>query len=164
MDTPTEILHTVLLAVVNYFWGQTVHIIEKAKSLAFLEAQMESLAVHGLNLLVFVPAYICHYHGGLIGKHFKSLSQVMPFLIHDLVPQDVLDGWNVIGELVVLLWHTSIEDREVYLAHLSRTIHNLLNITAKCAPSILFTKPKFHFLVHLPAYIAQLAITQSQLM
>ncbi|KAI0689008.1 hypothetical protein BC835DRAFT_1407956 [Cytidiella melzeri] len=116
MDTPTEILHTVLLGVVKYFWGQTVHIIEKAKSLALLEARMESLAVHGLNLPAFVPAYICHYRGGLIGKHFKSLAQVMPFLIHDLVPQDVLDGWNVIGELVVLLWHTSIEDREVYLA------------------------------------------------
>ncbi|KAI0704259.1 hypothetical protein BC835DRAFT_1237763, partial [Cytidiella melzeri] len=161
MDTPTEILHTVLLGVVKYFWGQTVHIIEKAKSLALLEAQMESLAVHGLNLPAFVPAYICHYRGGLIGKHFKSLAQVMPFLIHDLVPQDVLDGWNVIGELVVLLWHTSIEDREVYLAcfilfygaHLSRTIQDLLNITAKCAPSILITKPKFQFLVHLPAYI-----------
>ncbi|KAI0682101.1 hypothetical protein BC835DRAFT_1409645 [Cytidiella melzeri] len=123
MDTPTEILHTVLLGVVKYFWGQTVHIIRKAKSLALLEARMESLAVHGPNLPAFVPAYICHYHGGLIGKHFKSLAQVMPFLIHDLVPQDcsitvtdVLDGWNVIGELVVLLWHTSIEDQEVYLA------------------------------------------------
>lgn len=28
-----------------------------------------------------------------------------------------------------------------------------MNITAQCAPSILITKPKFHFLVHLPAYI-----------
>ncbi|KAI0692035.1 hypothetical protein BC835DRAFT_1509009 [Cytidiella melzeri] len=116
MDTPTEILHTVLLGVVKYFWGQTVHVIKKAKSLALLEARMESLAVHGLNLPAFVPAYICHYRGGLNRKHFKSLAQVMPFLIHDLVPQDVLDGWNVIGELVVLLWHTSIEDQEVYLA------------------------------------------------
>ncbi|KAI0694331.1 hypothetical protein BC835DRAFT_1274661, partial [Cytidiella melzeri] len=108
--TPTEILHTVLLGVVKYFWGQTVHIIKKTRSLALLKAQMDSLAANGLNLSVFVPAYICHYCVGLIGKHFKSLAQVMPFLIHDLVPQDVLDGWNVIGELVVLLWHTGIED------------------------------------------------------
>ncbi|KAI0685316.1 hypothetical protein BC835DRAFT_1408857 [Cytidiella melzeri] len=98
MDTPTEILHTVLL-------GVTVQIIEKAKLIALLEAQI--------------------------------LAQVMTFLIHDLAPQDVLDGWNMIGELV---------------AHLSRTIQDLLNITAKCALSILITKPKFHFLVHLPAY------------
>ncbi|KAG1779724.1 hypothetical protein EV702DRAFT_965571 [Suillus placidus] len=36
---------------------------------------------------------------------------------------------------------------------LSWTIEDFLNVTAKCAPSILISKPKFHFLVHLPAYI-----------
>lgn len=38
-------------------------------------------------------------------------------------------------------------------ADLSRVIEDFLNITARCSPSILITKPKFHFLVHLPAYI-----------
>ncbi|KIJ06683.1 hypothetical protein PAXINDRAFT_32095, partial [Paxillus involutus ATCC 200175] len=79
--------------------------------------------------------------------------QVMPFVIHDLVPQTVMDGWTTLGELVVLLWHTKIDDVEVYLAQLTRTIEDFLNVTAICAPSILITKPKFHFLVHLPAYI-----------
>ena len=32
-------------------------------------------------------------------------------------------------------------------------IEDFLNITALCAPSILISKPKFHFLVHLPLYI-----------
>lgn len=36
---------------------------------------------------------------------------------------------------------------------LRKAIDDFLNITAKCAPSILITKPKFHFLVHLPTYI-----------
>ncbi|KAF8268660.1 hypothetical protein EI94DRAFT_1531919, partial [Lactarius quietus] len=94
--------------------------------------------------------YICQYHNSLIGKHFKSLTQVMPFLIFDLVPQDVLHTWNIIGMLVVLLWHTKIEDMELYLVSL---IDNFLNIMVKCAPSILVTKPKFHFLVHLLAFI-----------
>lgn len=40
-----------------------------------------------------------------------------------------------------------------YKADLSRVIEDFLTITAKCAPSILISKPKFHFLVHLPAYI-----------
>ncbi|KAK1230280.1 hypothetical protein PQX77_006638, partial [Marasmius sp. AFHP31] len=77
----------------------------------------------------------------------------MPFLVYDLVPTKVLDAWTIIGELIVLIWHTKIEDREDYLCKLSTTIEAFLNITAKCSPSILISKPKFHFLVHLPAYI-----------
>lgn len=38
-------------------------------------------------------------------------------------------------------------------ARLSKTIDDFLNITAECAPSILVSKPKFHFLVHLPEFI-----------
>jgi hypothetical protein len=76
---------------------------------------MEPLTLEGLDLPSLVPDYICRYRGSLIGKHFKSLAQVMPFLIYDLVPQVVLDGWSLIGELVTLLWHTTIENREVYL-------------------------------------------------
>ncbi|KAI0694537.1 hypothetical protein BC835DRAFT_1218165, partial [Cytidiella melzeri] len=153
LDTPTEILHTILLGIVKYFWGQTVFILEKSKLLSVLQSRMESISQNGLNLPSFSPDYMCRYRGSLIGKHFKSLAQVMPFLIYDLVPQIVVDGWNVIGELVVLLWHTTIEDREKYLAQLSRTIDDVLNVTARCAPSILILKPKFHFLVHLPMYI-----------
>ncbi|KAF8840947.1 hypothetical protein BDN67DRAFT_1048545, partial [Paxillus ammoniavirescens] len=153
LDTPTEILHTILLGVVKYFWGQTVYLIEKAKLLDVFQSRLDSIDHDALNAPSLNPEYICRYKGGLIGKHFKSLAQVMPFVIHDLIPQTVMDGWTTLGELVVLLWHTKIVDVEVYLAQLSRTIEDFLNVTAICAPSILITKPKFHFLVHLPAYI-----------
>ncbi|KAG1873405.1 hypothetical protein C8R48DRAFT_594331, partial [Suillus tomentosus] len=152
-DTPTEILHTVLLGVVKYFWGQTVFLLEKAKLLDLFQTRLDSIAKDGLNSPCLNADYICHYKGSLIGKHFKSLAQVMPFLIQDLLPITVLDGWTTIGELVVHIWHTKIDDTELYLAKLSRTIEDFLNVTAQCAPSILISKPKFHFLVHLPAYI-----------
>ncbi|KAG1907705.1 uncharacterized protein F5891DRAFT_1124569 [Suillus fuscotomentosus] len=106
MDTPTEILHTVLLGVVKYFWGQTAFVLEKAKLLTRFQTR------------------------GLIGKHFKSLAQVMPFVVYDLVPKSVLDGWTLIGELVVLIWHTKIDNTEHYLAKLARTISDFLNVTA----------------------------------
>ena len=77
----------------------------------------------------------------------------MPFLVHDLLPQNVINGWMCIGALVVLLWHTSIDNVEDYLLHLKRTIDEFLMITMQCAPSIIITKPKFHFLVHLPMFI-----------
>ncbi|KAH7885175.1 hypothetical protein F5I97DRAFT_1937442 [Phlebopus sp. FC_14] len=92
-DTLTEILYMVLLGVVKYFWMQTVHILDKNHSLRMF--QREDLNSSTLN-----ADYILRYKYGLIGKHFKKM---------------VLCGWSVIGKLVVLLWHTSIEDIESYL-------------------------------------------------
>ncbi|KAF8430572.1 hypothetical protein L210DRAFT_1019310 [Boletus edulis BED1] len=152
-DTPTEILHTILLGVVKYFWGQTAYILDKANLLDKFRMRLESIEKDGLNTPSFAADYIVRYKGGLVGKHFKSLAQLMAFLVYDLVPQSVLDAWVLIGRLVVLLWHTSIDDLESYLATLSRTIEDFLSISAKCAPSIILSKPKFHFLLHLPMFI-----------
>ncbi|KAG1798356.1 hypothetical protein EV424DRAFT_1475005 [Suillus variegatus] len=119
-DMPTEILHTVLLGVVKYFWGPTVWILNKNHSLNTFQMQLESVNKEGLNSLTLGAEYICRFKGGLIGKHFKSLAQVMPYLIYDLVLRSVLDGmslYTVIGKLVVLLWHTVIENTEDYLVH-----------------------------------------------
>ncbi|KAG2142878.1 uncharacterized protein EDB93DRAFT_1088580 [Suillus bovinus] len=115
MDTPTEILHTVLLSIVKYFWGQTVFLLEKSKLLHLFQNHLETINKDALNAPCLNADYICHYKGSLIGKHFKSLAQVMPFLIYDLVPPMVLDGWTVMGELIVLVWHTKIENSETYL-------------------------------------------------
>ncbi|KAJ3551225.1 hypothetical protein NM688_g4827 [Phlebia brevispora] len=153
MDTPTEILHTILLGAVKYFWAQSIHIIEDHNYTEIFETRLASLDTSGLKDPDLRPEYIIRYKGGLIGKHFKSLAQVMPFLIYDLVSSDLLDAWSIIGRLVVLLWHTTINNTEEYIADLTRTIEDFLNATARCSPSLLFTKPKLHFLLHLPAYI-----------
>jgi len=116
-DTPTEILHTILLGIVKYFWGQTAYILDKNHSLGTFQMQLKSINRDGLNSPTLSADYIVRYKGSFIGKHFKSLTQVMPYLIYDLVPQAVLQGWSVIGKLVVLLWHTSIEDINSYLVN-----------------------------------------------
>ncbi|KAG1863736.1 hypothetical protein F4604DRAFT_1929149 [Suillus subluteus] len=152
-DTPTEILHTILLGVVKYFWGQTIWILDKAHLVKTFQTRLDNINKDGLNSPTLGAEYICRYSGSLIGKHFKSLAQLMPFLIYDLVPSTVLNGWTVIGQLVVLLWHTRIDDIEEYLTRLTRTIDDFLNISVQCAPSIILTKSKFHFLLHIPAYI-----------
>ncbi|KAG1887728.1 hypothetical protein F4604DRAFT_1527648, partial [Suillus subluteus] len=155
MDTPMKILHTVLLGVVKYFWGQTVFLLEKVKLMDVFQTCLHSVDTDGLNALCLGVDYICHYKGSLIRKHFKSLAQVMLFLIYDLMPSTVLNAWTIIRELVVLIWHTNILNMEAYLAMLSQTIEDFLNVTAQCSPSIIISKPKFHFLIHLPAYIHQ---------
>ena len=119
MDTPMEILHTVLLGVIKYYWGQTVWLLKKSCLMNTFETHLNSIDSNGLNAPCFNAKYICKYKGSLIGKHFKSLTQVMPFLIYDLVLKCV-DGWNIIGVLVVLLWHTEIEDTEMYLVSLKQ--------------------------------------------
>jgi hypothetical protein len=115
-DTPTEILHTVLLGVVKYYWAQTIwYLKNRSKSMTLFQTRLASTSWKGLNAPSTNAEYICQYNGSLIGKHFKSLAQVMPFLIYDLVPQDVLRAWNIMGALIVLLWHTEIADVEDYL-------------------------------------------------
>ncbi|KAI6102396.1 hypothetical protein EDD16DRAFT_1696648 [Pisolithus croceorrhizus] len=99
----------------KYFWGKTIHLMEKAKLLDLFQSCLDSIEHDVLNAPDLNLDYICHYKGALIRKHFKSLAQVMPFVIHDLVPQTVIDGWTTIRELVVLLWHTKIKDLEAYL-------------------------------------------------
>ncbi|KAJ6632455.1 hypothetical protein B0H10DRAFT_1770681 [Mycena sp. CBHHK59/15] len=152
-DTPTEILHTILLGVVKYYWGQTVWLLEKGKDFPLFQTRLNSLVEDGLNVPKIQADYMCQYKGGLIGKHFKTLSQVMAFAVHGLVPQDVLEAWLILGRLTVLLWHTDIEDVSTYTKDLETCIDDFINITCKCSPSILISKPKFHFLLHLPFFI-----------
>ncbi|KAJ6626754.1 hypothetical protein B0H10DRAFT_2161530 [Mycena sp. CBHHK59/15] len=147
-DTPTEILHTILL-------GVTIWVLEKGQDFALFQARLNSLVADGLNVPKIQADYMCQYKGGLIGKHFKTLSQVMAFAVQGLVPQDVLEAWLILGCLTVLLWHTEIEDVDSYTSELSSCIDDFINITCKCSPSILISKPKFHFLLHLPFFICR---------
>ncbi|KAJ7069017.1 hypothetical protein B0H15DRAFT_807270 [Mycena belliarum] len=152
-DTPTEILHTVLLGVVKYYWGQTVWLLEISKDFALFQTRLNSILADGLNIPKIQADYMCQYKGGLIGKHFKTLSQIMAFAVEGLVPQNVLEAWLILGRLTVLLWHTEIENIDSYTAELDVCISDFINITCKCSPSILISKPKFHFLLHLPFFI-----------
>ena len=95
-DTSMKILYTILLGIIKYFWAQTAHILDKVQLLKQFQIRLESIKKDGLNSPTLTADYIVRYKGGLIGKHFKSLAQVMPYLVHGLVPQSVLDGWVII--------------------------------------------------------------------
>ncbi|KAI9457503.1 hypothetical protein HD554DRAFT_2030027 [Boletus coccyginus] len=137
-DTPTEILHTILLGIVKYFWGQTAYILEKDQLIRMFQTRLASINQEGLNIPTLHADYIIRYKGALVGKHFKGLAQVMPYLIYDLVPEKVLQGWSLIGKLVVLLWHTSIEDTEAYLVSRSLPVRSYTFI---CSSPI---RPPYH--------------------
>lgn len=88
---------------------------KKNNQLELFRARLASLNSDGLNIQKINADYMCKYSSSLIGKHFKTISQVMEFVIYDLVPEDVLKAWQAIGTLVVLLWHTSIHDIDQYI-------------------------------------------------
>lgn len=119
----------VLLSVVKYFWGQTVWFLNKGKHFPTFQARLNSVVADGLNVPKIPADYMCQYRGGLIGKHFKTILQIMVFTVYDLVPREVLDAWLVLGRLTVLLWHTEIDDLEVYMVSLIIYVcHPLLGI------------------------------------
>ncbi len=89
-------------------------ILEKEKKIDILQTRLASVSVNGLNDPDLRVEYVIRYCKSLIGKHMKSLAQVMPYLIYDLVGKTVLDGWSVIGELVILSWHTEINNITSY--------------------------------------------------
>lgn len=109
-DTPVEALHTHLLGVIKYFWAQTMWVLERNGKFATFQARLNSLSRAGLKIPSIMADYMCRYRGGLIGKHFKTISQIMIFAIHDLVDLDVRNAWLAIGRLTVLIWETNIPD------------------------------------------------------
>lgn len=113
-DTPVEILHTVLLGVVKYFWAQTVTILEEKGLLGTLRARLASIDDYGLAGSRLVAEYVIQYKGALIGKHFKALVQIMAFVVFDLVHDDLIKGWLALGQLTVLLWYTESDSMEIY--------------------------------------------------
>lgn len=79
-DTPTELLHTILLGIVKYFWGQTMFVLDKKKTLEQFRARLNSVDPSGLDIPKLPADYMCKHRFSLIGKHFKSIVQVMPFI------------------------------------------------------------------------------------
>ncbi len=91
-NTSTEILHMILLEVVKYFWEQTIFIMKQDKSMDTFQTHLRLLSSSELKDPDLHTEYVCRYSRSLIGKHFKSLTQVMPFLVYDLMSSAVLDA------------------------------------------------------------------------
>ncbi|KDQ51612.1 hypothetical protein JAAARDRAFT_198890 [Jaapia argillacea MUCL 33604] len=90
------------------------------------------------------------YRNGLIGKHFKSLSQTLAFHIHGLVTTEQFTLVKAAGELGAMLWIHEIDDMNAYLADLDILINNLLDAFGNLDPLKIITKAKLHILTHLP--------------
>ncbi|KAG1784306.1 uncharacterized protein HD556DRAFT_1251521, partial [Suillus plorans] len=153
-DTPVEILHTVLLGFVKYFWRDAISIRIGQNKLKreLLETRLSSVNVAGLGLSNLNGHTLVQYAGSLVGRDFRAIAQIAPFVLHDLVPKDCYDTWVALSNLMPLIWQPEIDDCTDHLNKLTVAIDNFLACTAMWTPRW-FNKSKFHIILHVVDHI-----------
>jgi hypothetical protein len=111
-DTPVEILHTVLLGLVKYFWRDAISIRIGQNQLKheLLETRLSSVDVAGLGISHLNGRTLVQYAGSLVGCDFRAIAQIAPFVLHDLVPKDCYDAWVALSNLMPLVWQPEIDN------------------------------------------------------
>jgi hypothetical protein len=123
LDTPIEILHTILLGVIKYLSKETIgelNVQQKAILSARISATSYTLFDRPIN-----ANQIIRYVGSCVGKDFKAFVQVAPFVLHGLVSEELMDSWISVATMACLAFTRTINDAEEYLPKLGRTIQDM---------------------------------------
>ncbi|KAF7310181.1 FAD-binding-3 domain-containing protein [Mycena indigotica] len=149
-DTPVELLHTVLLGVMKYIW----HFLNTAQwsdsHRQLLAIRLQSTDISGLSIPPIRAAFMIQYRNNLIGKHFKTLMQILALHTHDICTPEQFSLILAAADLGARLWIPEIDDMESYLADLNIGIANLLDAFDVVDPLRILVKIKLHLLAHLP--------------
>lgn len=117
MDTPVEVLHTILLGFVKYFWRDAVNVRvgkDKLKQ-ELLKTRLSSFDTTGLGISPLSGHTFVQYAGSLVGRDFRAIAQAAPFVLHGLVPEKCFDAWIALSRLIPLVWQPEMEDIDAHL-------------------------------------------------
>jgi hypothetical protein len=85
---------------------------------ALFVIRLQSANTDGLRIAPINASYIMQYKNNLIGKHFKSLQQLLPFQIYDTATPAQFATSKYIGDLGVALWLPEIDDMQDHMVSL----------------------------------------------
>ncbi|KAJ7196971.1 hypothetical protein GGX14DRAFT_402885 [Mycena pura] len=149
-DTPVELLHTVLLGVMKYIWHMLNTSQWSDEDRHLLAVRLQSTDISGLTIPPIRAGYMIQYRNNLIGKHFKTLMQILIFHVHRICTSEQFVLIKAAGELGARLWVPEIDNMEEYLAQLIIAVANLLDAFDAVDPLRILVKIKLHLLAHLP--------------
>ncbi|KIK02140.1 hypothetical protein K443DRAFT_122032 [Laccaria amethystina LaAM-08-1] len=147
-DTPVEILHTILLGIVKYVWYM-LHSNWSEVEQNLFTIRFQSTDIDGLSVPPIRAAYVMQYRNALIGKHFKTQMQTLPFHVHDITSPSQFALVKAVAELGALLWVHEIDDMKQYLSDLEILIGNVLDAFGDVDPAKIIIKMKLHILPHI---------------
>ncbi|KAF8521356.1 hypothetical protein JB92DRAFT_2707925, partial [Gautieria morchelliformis] len=147
--TPIEILHMILLGIVQYFLRDAVgHMSDDQKHV--VSYCLSSIDTAGLALRTSrmnVRMYVQHA-GSLVGHDFCMVVQIALFTLYDILPPSAYAAWHALIGLVPLVWQPEIEDLTEYTVCALFFCEIPLHMTVS-------QTPKFHLLRHLPEHVHQ---------
>ena len=85
-----------------------------AKRESVFQSRLATINQDSLHITPIRADYIVQYKGGLIGRQFKDLAQVVAFTLYELVSPEILDCWLRLGWFMTLVWYPKIEDIDLY--------------------------------------------------
>ncbi|KAG8712744.1 hypothetical protein FRC09_019504, partial [Ceratobasidium sp. 395] len=150
-DTPVEVLHVVLLGITKYFWCDAVSRLD-THNRSILIARLNSFDTRGLGISRLDGRTLVQYAKSLTGGNFRTILQVAPAVLYELVDMPIYNMWTALCYLAPLVFQPEIHDVSAYMAALEARIDRLLLATVMCNPQW-FNKPKFHVLLHLPNHV-----------
>ena len=80
-----------------------------------LTIRLNSINTAGLSLPSLSGRTLVQFAGSLVGKDFRVISQVAPFVLFDLLPDECYEAWLALCSLIPLIYQPAIFGLKSYL-------------------------------------------------